>query len=479
MNKLPSPIFKNQLGKIIWKKIYTREYGVQYSEMAILCLSDKAKYHIPNPSVNQIVIPDGNNSSFYIDSNSWDKLVKSLDEKYTASSKNLENYEKHFFLDAEAYLKTSDNINRLDLKNLSNGKLNKIYEDYQEKLFRYSVFAWTSFILNIFVAERATKILDKYLTTKELVEQKQEIVDSLFKPEKLAAVLKLQHDLRKPSKGLNTTQIKNLYLRYRWLSCLDIHNNPWTEKEFLTNIKSFPVISEKQTKPFNIYAKTLKTSPKDLEYLNIAKRFVYIKDVRDDYRRKGVFNALKLFDEIGKRLGILRKDVSFLQTKEISLLLNEKTKVDKRNISDRKNGFVIFLDTNKKLVCLTGKSCIHILRKVKLSAEDNLLKELKGTIASKGRAEGMAVIVNGIKDLSRVKEGNILIAVSTHPDYVPAMRKAMAIVTDEGGVTSHAAIVSREFGIPCIVGTKNATKLIKNGNYLIVDAINGVVNIKA
>ena len=78
-------------------------------------------------------------------------------------------------------------------------------------------------------------------------------------------------------------------------------------------------------------------------------------------------------------------------------------------------------------------------------------------------------------DLEKVKEGDILIAVTTHPDYVPAMRKAAAIVTDEGGITSHAAIVSREFGLPCIVGTKIATKILNDGDLVEVDANNGTI----
>ena len=69
----------------------------------------------------------------------------------------------------------------------------------------------------------------------------------------------------------------------------------------------------------------------------------------------------------------------------------------------------------------------------------------------------------------------MLVAVVTHPDYVPAMQRAVAIVTDEGGITSHAAIVSRELGLPCIVGTEHATKALKDGDFVEVDATSGFV----
>jgi len=84
-------------------------------------------------------------------------------------------------------------------------------------------------------------------------------------------------------------------------------------------------------------------------------------------------------------------------------------------------------------------------------------------------------MVKSQKDLARVKEDSILVTVMTNPDMVPAMKRAAAIVTDEGGRTCHAAIVSRELGIPCIVGTGKATKLLKEGMEVTVDATRGVV----
>ena len=74
-----------------------------------------------------------------------------------------------------------------------------------------------------------------------------------------------------------------------------------------------------------------------------------------------------------------------------------------------------------------------------------------------------------------LEEGDILIANSTTPNYIPIMAKASAFLTDEGGITSHAAIVSRELGIPCIIGTKVATKVFKDGDLVEVDANEGVV----
>ena len=79
------------------------------------------------------------------------------------------------------------------------------------------------------------------------------------------------------------------------------------------------------------------------------------------------------------------------------------------------------------------------------------------------------------EEISKMEDGDIMVAHSTFPSLVPAMKKAAAIVTEDGGITCHAAIVSRELGIPCIIGTKIATKVFKDGDLVEVDADKGVV----
>jgi len=100
---------------------------------------------------------------------------------------------------------------------------------------------------------------------------------------------------------------------------------------------------------------------------------------------------------------------------------------------------------------------------------------LEGNGASPGVASGPVIIVHDIKDLGKVKEGDILVTKMTNPDMVPAMRKVAGIVTDEGGMTCHAAIVSRELGTPAVVGTKKATKTLKDGDIITLDGEKGIV----
>ncbi len=100
---------------------------------------------------------------------------------------------------------------------------------------------------------------------------------------------------------------------------------------------------------------------------------------------------------------------------------------------------------------------------------------LKGQGAAPGIASGKVVIIRDVKDTGTVKEGDILVTRMTNPDMVPAMRKVAAIVTDEGGMTCHAAIVSRELGTPAVVGTKTATHVLKTGQMVTVDGEMGLI----
>ncbi len=104
---------------------------------------------------------------------------------------------------------------------------------------------------------------------------------------------------------------------------------------------------------------------------------------------------------------------------------------------------------------------------------------LTGVGASPGIGSGYVKILKSPKEIAKVKANDVLVAPMTSPDFVPAMKKASAIVTDEGGLTSHAAIVSRELGIPCVVGTKLATTKLKEDTLITVDGSNGLVYLGA
>jgi pyruvate,water dikinase len=116
----------------------------------------------------------------------------------------------------------------------------------------------------------------------------------------------------------------------------------------------------------------------------------------------------------------------------------------------------------------------HNFELERIEADQNLT-EFSGQVACPGNAQGRVRKILTRAQVSSFQVGEVLVTPMTMPEYLPAMRQAAAFVTDEGGVTCHAAIISREMRKPCIIGTKVATKILKDGDMVEVDADKGIV----
>lgn len=139
---------------------------------------------------------------------------------------------------------------------------------------------------------------------------------------------------------------------------------------------------------------------------------------------------------------------------------------------------IYFVQTRPVTTIQEAKKFTNEEKKAIENIENQIKKKkilLEGLPASPGLAWGPVVIIKSKKEINKVKMGDVLVTSMTTPDFVPAMRKVAAIVTDKGGLTSHAAIVSREMGIPCVVGTQKATKTLKPGRVVTVNGSTGKV----
>jgi len=130
---------------------------------------------------------------------------------------------------------------------------------------------------------------------------------------------------------------------------------------------------------------------------------------------------------------------------------------------------------NNQLFIDENRSSIEKIFKIKFKVKKFDSAVLQGDIAQMGVAQGFVRKVMGHKQIGEFRAGEILVSSMTIPDFLPAMKKAAAIVTNEGGVLCHAAILARELQKPCITGTKFATHILKDGDYVEVDANNGIV----
>jgi len=204
---------------------------------------------------------------------------------------------------------------------------------------------------------------------------------------------------------------------------------------------------DKQT--FKIVKKELGDQTKQLVKIGTKTREIPVSKA---YRKKQKLNDNKIIElaKLGKKI---ENHYLFPQDIEWALENDKLYIVQTRPV------------TTIKLIEKTSKEHIEI----------ELPKILSGLAASPGIAVGSVKILRSAKEIGKIKQGDILVATMTNPDYVPAMKKAVAIVTDRGGRTSHAAIVSREMGIPAVVGAEGATKKLRNGAVITVSGTSGII----
>ncbi|MBI5135117.1 hypothetical protein HZA86_02695 [Candidatus Uhrbacteria bacterium] len=325
------------------------------------------------------------------------------------------------------------------------------------------------YLLNNIYTDQAKTILNtKSISNRDAVE------GALLSPSKRTGILELQTTLSQiTSPMLSPKQIEDILKNFAWIPCLDIQNSPWTAED----VQSFFLSFKKPTEGISleIAIKEAVLSPNEQTWFDLVRELVYVKDMRDEYRRRGIWAILPLFDEIARRCGISRQQIAYFTSTEIIDALRNNSTLSPTEAEHRQKGFLIHWKNNQILTTANPQE-VQKFRDQFIQRETTT-KTLKGTPACSGRATGPVAIVRGISDLTKVQKGDVMVAVTTHPDFVPAMHRAVAIVTDEGGLTSHAAIVARELNIPCIAGTGNATRVLHNGERIRVDATHGTVTV--
>ncbi|MFH1780000.1 MAG: PEP-utilizing enzyme, partial [Candidatus Micrarchaeota archaeon] len=196
------------------------------------------------------------------------------------------------------------------------------------------------------------------------------------------------------------------------------------------------------------YAELLGLTEKDSYWFEVARVFSFLKLLRKDVVFQASCWTRGLFTEISKRIGLDEIQVRHLTLSEVKQALMNGF-FDSALARERVK-FSSFLINENGDAAYVGDEALKLKDKIIVEETDFNVKELHGSPASPGTARGHAKIVNKASDMAKMKPGDVLVSHATNPNLVPAMKKASAILTDEGGITCHAAIVSRELGIPCI-----------------------------
>ncbi|MFH0954892.1 MAG: PEP/pyruvate-binding domain-containing protein [Candidatus Micrarchaeota archaeon] len=330
----------------------------------------------------------------------------------------------------------------------------------------YSIISW--FAIETW-QEDFDDLLNGLIQKNGLEKQREQILLSAYKPWKKTALIELQEKL---AKGQSPEKLAQEYQFLR--SWVIIWFNPITT-DWIKSLQT-PAKSNRAVFSFQKLVSLLKPSKEEKEFLEVAPHIVFFKDWRDDVRRMHAFSWSFLFDAIAKRFGILREDLGYLTLEEIERIIQSGTvPVELVNQRKQKGCIVTLKQAEPFQLRVIDEVSPRFEAIIKSVEQQNQNKFVSGKIAQNGIARGIVKILRSYHDIKHVQQGQILIANSTHPNYLPAMQKAAAFVTNEGGLISHAAIVAREMKKPCIVGTQIATKVFKDGDFVEVDANQGKV----
>jgi phosphohistidine swiveling domain-containing protein len=407
----------------------------------------------------------------YARENFWETCQKSY-QKYFSSPQLI----KKYYQEGKNFSKEIIKTNKLRQKKLnsrsSSDNFLKAWQDFDKQYKRINhIYSITSWLAIETWQHDFNDLLDKMIKRNQLSEQVDSIVSSTCVPWKKTAIYQIQDKL---NKGVKTKQLVKDYQYLR--SWTVVWYQPINEAWFKDlAVSSKEKISVKKYSKDKLY-KLLKPNNKEKKYLELAPYMFFFKDWRDDFRRAFNYHWSWFFDLLAKKYGVPRDDIGYLTTDEITQVF-KTDKLPKDIIKHRKLNPVIITanSKNEKLKIIDKKipkKYFDIMNDVASRGQGGAIK---GLIAQRGVVKGRVKIIYTPHDIKNFKTGDILVANTTHPNYLPAMKRAKAFVTDEGGIVSHAAIVARELKIACIVGTKTATKILKDGDMVDVDADNGIV----
>jgi len=460
--------------------------------------------------------------TFYYDDKSINKVGEQLFKRISKDKKFFPKIVAKIYEYSEDLMAFGEKVKKNNLKKLNDQDLFDLYAKYIKQLSVLRCWGWVPVFLDgldkAFLTDIIQTKLKKHLKKIGLEEKTGEYYSILSSSEKASEVQKEESarlDLliaasKHPQQGkiiraIKLKKIKDLknrhpevykkimnHLReFGWLTYA--YSGPTMQLGYLFKMLKDNLgggsIEKQKEELVNHYRSIKKEKEKILakislpaelsRLLEVSSGLMFIKDYRKGVYQKSYVFMDPVMEEIARRLKMSLKHVKYLILPELKNALLKDEVVKYKKIAEVRMNKCCYLAENGKIKVYEGRGCEKILAQMikKADAPKLELKELKGTTAYRGRVSGIVKIVLVEKDVPKVRPGDILVSSATNPDLIMAMKKAGAFVTDLGGITSHAAIVSRELKKPCVVGTKFATHVLKDGDLVEVDADNGVVKI--
>ncbi|MBU4375395.1 hypothetical protein KKH38_02745 [Patescibacteria group bacterium] len=249
----------------------------------------------------------------------------------------------------------------------------------------------------------------------------------------------------------------------------------WNEKNKLEK-SIYHSSPEKIINDYKWALNKIKPATKFKKIITHARLHSYTRNRRVEALFMADYGASFIYHEVARRNNFNPDWIMEVSVPEMFTALKGKQLPNQKEMQKRFRNYAMVVKDAKTKLIVEEQEIKKLEQKYYVVTDKK--EEIKGNVACLGGIiRGKAKICLDKSDISKIKKGDILVAQFTTPDFVPAMEKAAAIVADQGGLSSHAAIVSRELNVPCVIATKNGTRVIHDNDLLEVDARNGIVKI--
>jgi len=480
-----------------FERYFARKFSAARFELvARVFFSDFMKSAFNAQIKDTLVIPEHGNHAIYYVPAQWTIFQNRIYRKVFHDRSSFRRYARMITISERRYGSFGLALPR-QLSQLPLTRLHRLWTQFDAvHLDFFNKAIWIPFSIEPLSSADAETILQQLWPPVRQRQEYERGLEIVFGQEKLNAITSQElhlltvaihsHQSRREGQRALQRHIK----QFAFIPCYDVSDRPWDEKHFSSELakmrrRSMATLQAERAairqrplavqKSFRRLLNDRRLSKRQRDQLWMAHELTFIKDERDDYRRLGSFRIKPLYAELDRRLGYPPNGSLYLVRDEMETFFQTGRHPDRELIIQRMKGYGLIRQSPKPMQIVSGRALRQLIRQELGNRTVERVKQFSGTVGSVGQATGRARIVITKHDLRRMKNGEVLVAVTTHPDFVPAMKKAVAIVTDEGGITSHAAIVSRELKIPCIVGAKIATASLQDGDRVSVDAQRGIV----
>lgn len=432
---------------------------------------------------------------FYQYSEDFKSAIEKTSRNILSSEKKVITYVKKVEALCMEARKRAIAIADINLKNCSLSRLSEIYDGIIRYYKLSCAQGYLSWFVQVIQYEALEIVKGKFYKISELSIGEKEVLNTLIlspvdspykkKEEELNRIASLFKksllQLRNKKKEyierrlpLLNKAVEDFLNEYKWVG-YDYGGPEVSYDEAISAIISAnPVEKDKYSKEELV--KLLDLSLAEKRVFQVLSQMSFIKDLRNSSDDLVHYYLDFLYEEIASRFNIRREEIRNLLPNEFSDLLGGKI-IGIKNIKDNLS-FDLF-NSYKGARYSKGKEAEKIFDSmIKDEREDFLgIAEVKGMPACSGIVKGSVRVINSLHDVDVFKKGEVLVTHMTSPRFMGAITKSSAIITNEGGLTCHAAIIARELKKPCIIGTKIATKVLKDGDMIEVNADEGIIKI--